>query len=163
MDHLKVSMVICSSIAVVVFRPRRIVLAVHSSALAAVHSCRSQMFIVVIFSISFHGVELLRWHQGIGMTTDRCSSFHCLLVFYRRPHRPFPPRLPFISLTSTIGSCNSFAVVTIGYIFRSTRFTIFFQHRFLRGFVSSNCCWICEFVSTGSWFHVHLCPLLICF
>ena len=66
MDHLKVSMVICSRAAVVAFRPRRFVFsvvsaraAVHSSALAAVHSRRSHMFIVVIFLISFEGVEPL--------------------------------------------------------------------------------------------------------
>ena len=154
-------MVICSSTAVVLFRPCRIVLsvvsacaAVHSSALPAVHSCRSQS-VIIIFPISFHGVEPLRWHQGIGMSTSRRSSFHCPFIFHRHPQGPFPPQLPFISLTPTINSCDSFAAVTIGYIFHSTRSTIFpvpflFVGSFLpiaAGFVLS-CPRVRAFVST---------------
>ena len=81
MDHLKVSTVIYSSTAVVLFCPRWIRLsvmsvcaAVHSSALASVH---------YLFLISFHGVEPIRCYQGIGMSTGRHLSFHCPFVVHR--------------------------------------------------------------------------------
>ena len=58
MDHLMVGIVICSSAAAVLCRPRRIVLsvvsvraAVHSSALASVHSFFSSGFTVLSRSV----------------------------------------------------------------------------------------------------------------